>query len=220
MPAGAPFSPRGGPAGLAGLGGLPEGEVEGVALLVVDLDALAGAKLVEIATRENAVVVVGANREVHVAGGHGVSVAALDKKRDHLLHGLDLARGARADVGVEDAEAVHLLDESARELLGDLGGGAALLVGAVDDLVVDIGKVLGKRDLIALEHEVAADHVKRQERARVADVDLVVDRRAADVHADLALFDGLKLLFAVRLAVVDEHVALLVPQTNVTTHTG
>ena len=163
---------------------------------------------------------VGANREVHVAGGHGVSVAALDKKRDHLLHGLDLARGARADVGVEDAKTVHLLDESARELLGDLGGGAALLVGAVDDLVVDIGKVLGKRDLIALEHEVAADHVKRQERARVADVDLVVDRRAADVHADLALFDGLKLLFAVRLAVVDEHVALLVPQTNVTTHTG
>ena len=149
-----------------------------------------------------------------------VGVAALDQKRDHLLHGLDLACGTRADVGVEDTEAVHLLDEGVRELLGNLSGGAALFVGTVDDFVVDVGEVLGKRDLIALEHEVAANHVERQERARVADVDLVVDRGAADVHADLALFDGLKLLFAVRLAVIDEHVALLVPQTNVTTHTG
>ena len=55
---------------------------------------------------------------------------------------------------------MHLLDEGGGELLGHLGGRAALLVGAVDDLVVDVGEVLGERDLVPLEHEVAADHVE------------------------------------------------------------
>ena len=211
VPAGAAFSPRRRPAGLAGLGGLPQGKVKGVALLVVDLDTLAGAQLVKVAARQDAVVVVRAHREVHVARRHGIGKALLDKKLNHLLHGLDLARGAGANVGVKDAKAVHLLDEGVGELLGNRGGRGALLVGAVDDLVIDVGEVLGKGDLIALVHEVTADHVKREERAGVADVDLVVDGGAAHVHADLAVFDGLKLLFFVGLAVVDEHGALLIP---------
>ena len=100
---------------------------------------------------------------------------------------------------------MHLLDEGVGELLGHLGGAAALLVGAVDDLVIHVGEVLGKRDLVALVHEVTANHVKAEERAGVADVDLVVHRGAAHVHAQLARLDGLKLLLTVVLAVIDEH---------------
>ena len=209
VPAGAPLAPRGGPARLTGLGGLPEGKVKRIALLVVDLDALAGTQLVQVVTREDAVVVVGAHGEVHVAGGHRVGKALLDEQGDHLLHGLDLTRGARTDVGVHDAEAVHLLDEGGRELLGHIGRGATLVVGAVDDLVVNVREVLGKGDLVALVHEITADDVEGQEGPGVADVDLVVDRGTADVHANLALLDGDKLLLAVRLAVVDEHERLL-----------
>ena len=212
VPAGAAGTPGGVPAGLAGLGGLPQREVEGVALLVIDLDALASAQLVEVAAGEDAVVVVGAHREVHVAGGHGVGVALLDEDLDHLLHRGDLLRRAGADVGVEDAEAMHLLDEGGGELLGDVGGGASLLVRAVDDLVVHVGEVLGEGDLVPLEHEVATNHVEGEERAPVADVDLVVDRGAADVHADLVGLDGPELFLAVGLGVVDLH-WLVTPQS-------
>ena len=74
--------------------------------------------------------------------------------------------------------------------------GTALLVGAVDDLVVDVGDVLDEADVEALPLQVAADHVEGQERARVADVDVVVDRRAADVHRDLARLARDELLLA------------------------
>ena len=58
--------------------------------------------------------------------------------------GLDLARGARAYVGVLDVEAMHLRDKGSGVLLGELRGGPALLVGAIDDLIVHVGEVLGK----------------------------------------------------------------------------
>jgi hypothetical protein len=58
VPAGTAVAPRARPAGLAGLGGLPQRKVKRVALLVVHLDALAGAQLVKLAPREDAVVVV------------------------------------------------------------------------------------------------------------------------------------------------------------------
>jgi hypothetical protein len=132
-------------------------------------------------------------------------VALLNQGLDHLLHGLDLARGARADVRVEDAEAVHLLDEGVGVLLRHLRGRAALLVRAVDDFVVHVRQVLGKRDLVALVLQVAANHVEAQERARVAYVDLVVHGGAAHVHADLALVYGLELFLLVGLGVVYEH---------------
>ena len=148
---------------------------------------------------------VAAHAKVHVAAGHRIRVALLYERDDHLLHGLDLARGAWADVGVQDAKAVHLLDELVREFLRDLGCGATLLVGAVDDLVIHVGEVLGKRDLVALKHEVTTNHVKAQERATVSNVDLVVHGRSAHIHANLAWLDGLELLLAMVLAVVDEH---------------
>ncbi len=118
-------------------------------------------------------------------------------------------RGARANVGIENPKAVHLLDEGVGELLCYICGGATLLVGAVDDLIVHVGEVLGKGDLVALVHEVAANHVKREERARVANVNLVIDGGATDIHANLARLDGFELLLPVRLGVVDLHGLLL-----------
>ena len=132
-------------------------------------------------------------------------MALLDEALNHLDHRGDLARGTRANVGVEHVQAMHLLDEGVGELRGHLLRRAALLVGAVDDLVVHVGEVLGEGDLVALVGEVAADDVEGQKRAAVAHVDLVVDGGTAHVHANLARLDGLELLLLVRLAVVDEH---------------
>ena len=205
VPARATLAPGAVPHGLAGLGRLPEGEVERVSLLVVGLDARAHLELVNVAAGHATVAGVGAHGEVDVAVAGRIGVALLDEALNHLDHRGDLARGTRANVGVEHVQAMHLLDEGVGELRGHLLRRAALLVGAVDDLVVHVGEVLGEGDLVALVGEVAADDVEGQKRAAVAHVDLVVDGGPAHVHADLARLDGLEFLLLVRLAVVDEH---------------
>jgi len=217
VPARPAGSPRGVPAGLAGLSGLPEREVKGIVLLVVDLHAFASAQLVEVAAREDAVGMVGAHREVHVARGHDVGVALLDENTDHLLHRSDLLRGTRTDVGVEYPEAVHLLDEGSRELIGHVCRRTTLLDCAVDDLVIHVGEVLGEGDLVSLVHEITPNDIEGEERASVADVDLIVYRGATDVHADLVGLDGPKLFLAMGLGVVDLHWLVTPPAACVST---
>ena len=135
---------------------------------------------------------------------------ALDEALDERDHLGDLLRGAGAYVGVHDPEAVHGVDERVGVERRDLGGRLALLAGALDDLVVDVGVVLDERHLVAAEGEVAAHDVEGEKRARVADVDVVVDGRATRVHRDLPLFAGPEFLFAARLRVENLHACSLV----------
>lgn len=136
-------------------------------------------------------------------------MALLDKRLDHGDHGTDLLGGAGAHIGIEHVGSAHNANELIRELRRDLGSRTALLVGTLDDLIVDIGEVLGERDLVTARDEPAANHIEADERAGVADVDVVVDRGAAHVHADLAGLDGLELFLFMGSAVVDTHSLLL-----------
>ena len=203
------LAPRARPAGLAGLGGLPQGKVERVVLVLVLLDARAHHQVVDVTTRDLTVIGIAAHGKVHVAVIGSIGMALLDKRLDHGDHGADLLGGAGAHIGIEHVGGTHDADELVGELRGDLGGRAALLIGALDDLVIDIGEVLGKRDFVATRDEPAADHIEADERAGVADVDVVVDRGAAHVHADLAGLDRLELFLFMGSAVVDTHSLLL-----------
>ena len=209
VPTGTALAPGARPAGLAGLGGLPQGKVERVVLVLVLLDARANHEVVDVAARDLTVVGIAAHGKVHVAVIGGVGMALLDERLDHGDHGADLLGSAGAHIGIKHVGGAHDADELAGKLRRDLGGGTALLVGALDDLVVDVGEVLGKRDLVAARDEPAADHVEADERAGVTDVDVVVDCGAAHVHADLAGLDGLELFLFMGSAVVDTHSLLL-----------
>ena len=209
VPTGAALAPGARPAGLAGLGGLPQGKVERVVLVLVLLDARTHHKVIDVAARDLAIVGIAAHGKVHIAVIGCVSVALLDKRLDHGDHGADLLGGAGTHIRVEHVGGAHDADELIGELRRDLGSRTALLIGALDDLVIDIGEVLGERDLVAARDEPATNHVKADERASVADVNVVVNRGAAHVHADLTGLDGLELFLFMGSAVVDTHSLLL-----------
>ena len=209
VPSGTALAPRALPGRLAGLGGLPQGKVQRVALVLVLLDAGTHHEVIDVAAGDLAVRGVAAHGEVHVAVVGRIGVTALDQRLDHADHGADLLGGTGAHIRVEHVGGAHDADELVGELGGDLLGGATLLVGAVDDLVIHVGEVLSERDLVAARDEPAADHVEADEGAGVADVDVVVDGGAAHVHADLALLNGTEVLFLVSGAVVDFHGYLL-----------
>ena len=98
---------------------------------------------------------------------------------------------------------MHVVDERLGVLGGHFRRTSALFTCTFDDLIVDIGDVLHVGHVEAAPHEVAADDIEAHERARVADVDAVVDGRAAHIHADLAGFLRLELDFLAQLSVVD-----------------
>ena len=104
------------------------------------------------------------------------------------------AAGARRNIGAGDAERVHVVEVGARVALDHLHRLDALAARALQDAILaaveqvaDIGDVLHVAHAIAAEAQVAHDHVERDVGLGVADVRVVVDRRAADVHRHLAV---------------------------------
>ena len=181
------------PRGLARLGRLPQREVERVALAVLDAlgaqIAMAGFHLVDVAARKRAVRRERTHAEVHVAVVGRVGMSRVDELLHERDHRVDFARRARAHRGVEHVHGVHVGDEGLGVLGCDFGGAAPLFVGLVDDLVVDVGHVLHEDHVETAPRQVAADDVEADERAGVADMDVVVHRGTAHVHLHLAVLE-------------------------------
>jgi hypothetical protein len=65
-----------------------------------------------------------------------------------------------------------------------------------NDLVVDVGDVAHVGDLQPERAQPARDDIERHQKACVTDMAQIVDRDAADIHADLPRIDGQKRLDA------------------------
>jgi len=190
VPARPPPAPGAVPPGLPFLARLPEGEVEGVLLLLARCDAGPRHHLVEVAARELSVILELLHGKVDVAAGHGVGQAVADEPADELDHARDVLRGPRRDRGPLDAEPAHVLVVLGDVALGDLPEPHPLLVGLRDDLVVHVGIVLDVGDPVAPVAQVSGDDVEVDGGARMADVAGVVDRDPAGVDPHLALLHG------------------------------
>ena len=196
VPARPPVAPGRGPARLAGLGGLPQHEVERIALRLIDLDAGAGPQVAELLAGQLAVALEAADRIEHVAVGGRVGVALLDQRLDHRDDLGDIGGRPRLVLGDLDAERREVLLVRADEPRGQRLGRLAVLGGAVDDVVVDVGDVPDVRDLEAAVPQVAAHDVEGDQRAGVANVAVVVDGESTDVHLHVAGRQWLQCLLA------------------------
>ena len=190
VPAGASPSPRAFPVGLTGLGAFPQGEVQRVFLFVAGRHARAGAQFVGRAAGELAVAGEGANPEIDVAGGRGVGLAVLDEAFGQVEHFLNVLGGFRLDVRAHDPEAVHVLMVGRDVGFRDLRAADALVVGALDDLVVHVREVADEGDFVTLVAQEAHHDVEGHGGTGVSDVGEGVGRDAAGVEADLPLADG------------------------------
>ena len=167
---------------------LPQHEVERIALARVHVDSFARAQVVERLARQLAVVGEIAHGIVHVAIraliGQVLRFQLLDQAQ-HLRH---VFGGARRVVRRQDAQRgrvfIHVAGETRRQLRNRL----AVFHGAADDLIVDVRNVAHIGDVEARGLEPAVDDVERHHHARMADMAIIVDGHAADVHAYLASF--------------------------------
>ena len=155
---------------------------------------------------------------VHVAVVGGIGKALCLKLLDDVDDLRDVLGGLRVDGRALDAQRIGVLIVLGDEALAQFLDGDAFLVGAADHLIVDIGEVLNELDLIALVLKVAAKRVEHDERARIADVEIVVDGRAAGIDAHLARLNRDEFFLAAGLCVINLHVQ--VPPSVAVFHTA
>ena len=122
-------------------------------------------------------------------------MAAVYKLLGEVDDPLDVLGGARLDVRAQDVQRVEILVHLGDELLSQGLGAHPALVGAADDLVVDVGDVADVGHVVAAVAQVPDDDVEVDERARMPDVAQVVHGHSAYVHPDLSLVDRLEDLF-------------------------
>ncbi len=168
-----------------------------IALVVLDLAAMAGPEVVEGIAGELAVLGERAHVVVDVAVVADVGMTEVDQSLGQLEHLRDVLGGTREDMGGQDVDR-RLVDVECRLVrVGDLRGRLVLQAGgdehpilaAVEALVAevaDVGDVLDVEDLDAVVEEHAPDQVGEHERPEVADVGEAVDGRAARIHPDAA----------------------------------
>jgi len=202
MPARTTLAPGTIPGRFAGFGSLPESKIHRMFFAFVHLDARAGVHGVKPPTRELAIVRFGFDHVIHVAI-HLVGRTVLNQLADHLNDLRHIFSGSWVFGGWFDIQRVEIGFILLDILIGQLKGIAPQFVGFVDDLVIHIGEVHHKINVITRVLQVSPHDVKHQCRHGMTNVCFSVNCWTANIHPDLAWFEGFEILLGTAEGVVN-----------------
>ena len=121
---------------------------------------------------------------------------------DNLLDIVNVVRGSREMIDPGDSQFSEVVQVVGGDFLGEVLPIFFLLLGLVDDFVVDVGDVDHQGNLIAEVREIALDGIEDDRADHVAEVAWFIDGRSADVDANLVRLDGLERLLLAGESVV------------------
>ncbi len=205
MPAGPSLPPRTRPGRLTGLGTLPEGEIHRMAFPLIYIHPRACLEIIQSTFGEPAVIRILCHFKVDVPihlvcqtlpnqsfgqphnVGHMLSRFGFDGRRPY-------------------AQFPHVIVIGLNEFGRDLVTTHTLLVRPLNNLVIDVGEILGKLDPIAGVFEIPANHIEYQRAPRMPDMAIVIDRHAAHIHPHGLRHERLERLLLSTEGIVDpEH---------------
>ena len=202
VPTRPPRAPRRLPGGFAGLGRLPQREVQRIALGLAGLDTRPGLQVGERFARQPTVPREAVDVVVDVTVVGDIGMPALDQAFDHVDDVGQVLGRTWLLVRRQHAQRRGVLVHRPDETLGQRLERFAALVRPVDDLVVYVGDVAYVGHVVTQQAQVARDHVKHHHDARMPEVAQVVDRHAADIHVHAARVQRLEGLFGAGQVVV------------------
>ena len=213
MPAGSAHAPRGLPCDLAWLlACLPKREIQRIFLfhVVRASGSFAGAlnQLIDVLAGKLAIAVELTCPVVDIALRF-IGIALIDQilhKPDDIIHGF---RNLRVHGRLLDIERGSVLIVFLDIFFGNLRCGNAFFLGTFDDLIIDIGEILHEFYLVAAVFQIFSERVEYNERSCVADMKIVVDRRSADIHLDLARLQRYEFFFFSCQCVINLHFRFL-----------
>ena len=203
MPAGASAPPGTVPARQIGCGRFPQHEIGRVLLVRGDFYARAGDHFVGRAARQLAVLRERRDIEQHMTFSR-VSMVTGDQAFAHGDDLRDMRGGVGCDIGRIDPELRHIFGVGGGIAGGDRVDRDAGLCGGGIDLVVDVGDIARVDDVIgSVEAPEQTDQQAEHHRpACIADMHVVVDRGAAQIHRHPGGVQGAEILDLARERIV------------------
>ena len=137
-----------------------------------------------------------------------IGVAGCDQLFDDDDHLGDMLRRARLHVRIKAAQRMRVFLKDRVRRLGQLADRDRALGGARVDLVVhvrDVAHIFYMRSAVEVTQQ-TIQHVEDDQRAGIADVRVIINRWAADIHAHIARIDGRKIFFGARERVVEAQI--------------
>ena len=206
MPARTPRAPRRLPARLARLDALPQDEIQRVLLGFINFDPRANFQVFDFLARQLAVTDKLADPVVHVAITGRVGKTLVDQGLNHLVHAGDMPGSTRLLIRAQHIQTRLVFVHGRDHALNQRFKRFAVLVGTLDNLVIDVSDIAHVGDVIAAMAQPARHHIERHHHPRMTDMTEVVNRHAAHIHAHLVTHQRFEDIFAFGQRVVDrEH---------------
>ncbi len=155
--------------------------------------------------RQLAVTGIAPCAEIHIAVRGTVSVALFLQGADDVDDLVDLLRGTRMHSRFAHAETLGVHLELGNVPFRNRFVIDAFFVGATNDLVVDVGEILNETNLPAAPLQIPTQHIEHAQRTRVADVNVVIHRRAAGIHANHTRLQCNQLFLVTRHRIINFH---------------
>ena len=188
MPAGASPPPRAVPARRVVVARLPQHEIRRVPLVGCHLDPRPVDQRFPAVPRQAAIVRHRGYVEQHMAFGF-IGVAGSDQALHQLDHFRNVIGRTRFHVGLQHTHRCRVGVKTIGGFLRQRTDIDAELFRPDIDLVFDVRDVAGVGDLWVEPLEQPVQDIEDHQRPRIADVNIVVDRRATDIHAHVIGID-------------------------------
>ena len=114
-----------------------------------------------------------------------IGMALFNQRRNHRNHAVDEFCGTRFMVGRQRAKRRNILMKAADRIFAQPANINLAFSRACDDLVIHIGDIAHIGNLVEPVAQQPHQHVEHHDRARIANMDAVIDGGAAGIYADI-----------------------------------
>ncbi|MNM92625.1 hypothetical protein D3C81_1049640 [compost metagenome] len=185
MPAWSSIAPGTGPINFTRLGRFPEDEILRVLFTLIHIDSNTELQFIDVLMGQLAVFLKFASTVKDVATML-ISVPSALKLLNKIDNQGHILRNPRIGGRTRNPQSIQILIVSFNKCLCDFRNCRAHLIGFADQLIVDIRKVHDKVHVIFQSLQIAANHVKKDSRTRIPNMNITINGRSAYIYLSFA----------------------------------
>ena len=194
MPAGTTRTPRALPSRLARFSGFPQRKIHRIMLAVINVYTRAGHHILNI-TAGKLTIVFKFFYTVENVAVNNITIAIVNQALNGFDDIIDMLGYTRINMRTAHIKLIHYFKVGVNVAVADIIPLYALFIGSIDNLVINIGKVLYMGYVIAFVLQEAADNVPGYERTRITNMRMVVRSNTANIDVGFARMNRYEFFF-------------------------